>query len=141
MRYCAARASLTKGAIYSWHKAQPSIRITYHTAAPFPNAILKGLDRRSPCTPFHNITLWQYSYWTLQANLGSTDDPDALEFLHISPIHIITSRSLHFRYSLKNFSMFSHLSTSSQIQSVQYKYLCNFVVFPQLNTAPSPHRA
>jgi len=60
MRYCAARASLTKGAIYSWHKAQPSIRITYHTAAPFPNAILKGLDRRSPCTPFHNITLRQY---------------------------------------------------------------------------------
>ena len=32
-------------------------------------------------------------------------------------------------------------STSSQIQSVQYKYLCNFVVFLQLNTAYSPHRA
>jgi len=60
MHYCTACASLTKGAIYSWHKAQPSIRITYHTATPFPNAILKGLNRQSPCTPFHNITLQQY---------------------------------------------------------------------------------
>jgi len=38
-------------------------------------------------------------------------------------------------------SMFSSFSASSKIYSVQYKYMCIFVVFPLLNTAHSPHQA
>jgi hypothetical protein len=92
MRYCTARASISKGAIYSWHKAHPSILITYHTATPFPNPTFKGFHRRSPRLPFHNITFRQtHPYWTLRDNIGSTDDPDAFIFFHISPFHIITS--------------------------------------------------
>jgi hypothetical protein len=48
-----ACASTSKGAIYSWFKAHPSIFITYHMAAPFPIQTHKGLDQRSPLTSFH----------------------------------------------------------------------------------------
>jgi len=40
-------------------------------------------------------------------------------------------------YTHRLSACFPILSSSSQIQSVPYKYHCNFVVFPQLNTGHS----
>ena len=128
-----ARASIIQAQVHSWRKASPSLNITYHTAAPFPIRHSKDSIEDLLTFPFTHITFRQTPARTLQSNIGIPDGPEFFHNFTLSRYHTTISS---LRYTLIILHRSPLLSTSSQIHSAQYKYLCIFVVFSPVEYTP-----